>query len=88
MKPGVNYCHEKKAANSVEGLFEKNRKDPLIIKLVALRVGLCTMLDEKKVTLDSAIDIFEDEKSGDCGTQQGRADELARTCFVDGGAIK
>jgi hypothetical protein len=55
MKPSVNYCHEKKAANSVEGLFEKNRKDPLIIKLVALRVGLCTMLDERKITLDSAI---------------------------------
>lgn len=63
MKPGVNYCHEKKAANSVEGLFEKNRKDPLIIKLVALRVGLCTMLDERKITLDSAIDIFEGEKN-------------------------
>jgi hypothetical protein len=47
----------------VDGLFEKNRKDPLIIKLVALRVGLCTMLDERKITLDSAIDIFEEEKN-------------------------
>lgn len=60
---GVNYCHEQKAADSVNGLLEKNGKDKLIIKLVALRAGLCSLVDAKKIPLESAIDIFEEEKN-------------------------
>ena len=63
MKEGANYCHEKEAVESVNGLLERNPKDPLIIRLVALRRGVCQLIDEQKISLEQGIEIFDDEKN-------------------------
>lgn len=63
MKEGQNYCDDPEAVKSNHDLLAKNPNDPLIIRLVALRAGLCALVDEKKISLDQAIDIFTDEKN-------------------------
>lgn len=63
MRAGVNYCHDPEAVASNQELLKNNKDDPLIIKLVALRIGLCGLVDEKKITLEHAINIFTDEKN-------------------------
>lgn len=63
MKEGQNYCHDPEALKSINGLLADNPNDEDIIKAVALRAGLCTLVDEKKITLDQAIDIFQTEKT-------------------------
>lgn len=81
MKEGVNYCHEKEAVDSVNGLLERNPKDPLIIRLVALRRGVCQLIDEQKISLDQGIDIFNGEKSR-AVVERGR-EELTKAPKID-----
>jgi hypothetical protein len=57
----VNYCHDKLETKKWEGMLIKYQGEPDIIKLYALRVGLCKAIDDKKIKLDDAIDVFKAE---------------------------
>ena len=57
----VNYCHTKEKIEEWEGLIIQYPQDPYIIKLYSLRIGLCKAVDDKKIPLDTAIDIFNAE---------------------------
>ena len=58
----VNYCQNESVVQEWEDLLGKYPNDPDIIKLYALRTGLCEMVDGGQLTLDQAIDIFETER--------------------------
>ena len=72
MKEGANYCNDKEAVQKSMDLLARFSKDEEVIRLVGLRVGLCKLVDDKKITLDQAIDSFDHEKSR---TMQKRAVE-------------
>jgi hypothetical protein len=57
----VNYCKDPKKTAEWEKHLTDTPEDPLIIKLYALRVGLCKMVDEGKVELKEAIRIWDIE---------------------------
>ena len=44
-------------------VIAKHSAEPLLVKLYAMRVGLCQMVDDGKIDLDTAIDVFEAERS-------------------------
>jgi hypothetical protein len=58
-----NYCHDDAEIKTWDEVIAKHSSDPLLIKLYAMRVGLCKMVDEGKVDLDTAIDVFEAERN-------------------------
>jgi len=57
----TNYCHDAVKLKEWEGMLLKYPDDLGIIKLYALRGGLCDAVDKKKITLDMGIDIFNSE---------------------------
>lgn len=59
----VNYCLDEQKNADWEQQLRSHSKDPAVLKLYALRRGLCLMIKEKKITLKQAINIFELEKA-------------------------
>lgn len=59
----VNYCLDEQKNADWEQQLHAYSKDHAVLKLYALRRGLCLMIEEKKITLKQAIDIFELEKA-------------------------
>jgi len=57
-----NYCHDKTALDEWQALLSKYPDDADIIKLYALRSGLCAMVERDQLALDRAIAIFEAER--------------------------
>lgn len=57
----VNYCKDPQKSAESEKHLADTRKDPLIFKLFALRVGLCKIVDDGKVELKEAIRIWDIE---------------------------
>jgi len=57
----ANHCHKPEVAAQWEQLLANSPKDPIVVRLYALRKGLCHMIDEGLVDLDQAIDIFNPE---------------------------
>jgi hypothetical protein len=57
----TNFCLDPKAAKNNEELARKNPQDQTLIKLVAMRVGLCDLLAKQIIDLDFAIDLFNGE---------------------------
>jgi hypothetical protein len=57
----TNFCLDPKAARNNEELARKNPQDETLIKLVAMRAGLCDLLARKIIDLDFAIDLFNGE---------------------------
>ncbi len=60
-KTSINYCQDADKAKEWEGMLLKYPEDLGIIKLYALRVGLCKSVKDRKITLDMAIDVFNIE---------------------------
>jgi hypothetical protein len=56
-----NFCLDPKAAQNNEKLARENPRDETLIKLVAMRAGLCDLLEKKIIDLDFAIDLFNGE---------------------------
>ncbi len=56
-----NYCHKPDVIQEWADLLAKYPQDPDVIRLYALREGLCEMIDRGLVELDQAIDIFNAE---------------------------
>jgi hypothetical protein len=57
----TNFCLDPKAAKNNEELARENPQDETLIKLVAMRAGLCDLLEKKIIDLDFAIDLFNGE---------------------------
>jgi hypothetical protein len=62
-KEPENFCLDKQSAIDNENLARKNADDDLLVKVVALRAGLCDLIDKKIIGLDFAIDLFDNEHS-------------------------
>lgn len=61
--PTQNYCKSAEKNANWGKFLSKHKDDPMILKLFALRTGLCVMIDAGVVTLSDAIDYYEQEKS-------------------------
>jgi len=61
--PTQNYCKSEEKNAHWGRLLSKNKDDAMIVKLFALRTGLCVMIDAGAVTLNDAIDYFQEEKT-------------------------
>lgn len=57
-----NFCDDPEKAVNNENLAKKHPADERIIKLVALRTGLCDLLKKNIITNEFAIDLFETER--------------------------
>jgi len=55
------FCLDLKAAKNNEELARQHPQDETLIKLVAMRAGLCDLLAKKIIDLDFAIDLFNGE---------------------------
>jgi hypothetical protein len=62
-EPTKNYCHDQSNKQEYENLLKKFPGDTGVIRLYALRDGLCGMIDAGKLKLEIGIDIFELERS-------------------------
>jgi hypothetical protein len=60
-EPSRNFCLDPKAAQQNEALARKHPQDEVIVKLVAMRAGLCDLLAKKIIDLDFAIELFDAE---------------------------
>ena len=58
-----NHCIDSESARENEQLARKNPNDPIVVRLVALRAGLCGLVDKGIIDLELAIDLFNTEKS-------------------------
>jgi len=59
----TNFCLDKQNALDNEEIARKNPYDEDIIKVVALRTGLCDLLDKGLIELDFAITLFNETHS-------------------------
>lgn len=57
-----NFCLDQESAAENESIAKKNSTDERLVKLVALRAGLCDLLEKKIIDLNFAIDVFNSEK--------------------------
>jgi hypothetical protein len=57
-----NYCHDPASWAKYDELLKQAPHDALIVRSYALRLGLCRMVDEGKVSLEYAIEVFDTEK--------------------------
>lgn len=73
----ANYCHDSEAEAEWDQMLEEYPVDPVVIKLAALRTELCTLVDEGRMSLDQAIDLFEQECRG--GVLERRMEEERRS---------
>ena len=55
----INFCLDTQAAIDNYALAEKHPEDPRLIRLVALRTGLCDLLAKEIIELEFAIDLFD-----------------------------
>lgn len=60
-KESQNFCLDKQSAIDNEELAKENPNDQRLVKLVALRAGLCNLIGKGIVDLDFAIDLFNNE---------------------------
>jgi hypothetical protein len=58
-----NQCHDADKIKEWEGIIAKHPTNPLLVKLYGMRIGLCKAVDDGKISLDTAIDVFETERS-------------------------
>jgi hypothetical protein len=56
---GENYCHDEAVNAEWDELLADTPRDAIVIRLYALRQGLCGMIDRGQVGLDQATRIFE-----------------------------
>lgn len=61
-KEPANFCQDWQAELDNEKLVKENPNDKALIKLVALRAGLCYLVGKKIVDFDLAVDLFDAEQ--------------------------
>lgn len=57
------HCLDPEKAKNNDQLAQKHPNDPVIVRLVALRTGLCDLVEKGIVDVEFAIDLFDTEKS-------------------------
>jgi hypothetical protein len=57
-----NFCTDPVNTREFDDLLSKHSTDAGIIRLVALRIGLCAMIDTAQITLAAAIDLWAVER--------------------------
>lgn len=57
-----NFCLDPSLAANNENLVKAHPDDEQLVKLVALRAGLCQLVLKNSIPLNTAIDIFDAEK--------------------------
>lgn len=57
-----NQCHNPSIWKDMKQLVIDKPEDPVIVRLYALRKGLCDMIDAKLISLDTGIELFEIER--------------------------
>ncbi|MDD5493565.1 MAG: hypothetical protein PHG36_02675 [Dehalococcoidia bacterium] len=72
-----NFCLNHETAQQNETLARQHPTDDALIKLVALRAGLCDLLNKQIIDLDFAIDLFNAEHAH--GIQQRLKEEQTNT---------
>jgi hypothetical protein len=60
-----NFCLDPAFATNNENLAKEHPGDERLVKLVALRSGLCNLVLKNIVPLNTAIDIFDAEKENE-----------------------
>jgi len=60
-KESANFCLDPQNAISNEKLAKEHPNDELLVKIVALRAGLCDLISKEIIDLDFAIDVFNHE---------------------------
>ena len=61
-KEEVNYCLDPETAQENEKQARSKPDDKVLSKLIALRTGLCDLVDKNIITVREATDIFEVER--------------------------
>jgi len=59
----INFCLDAQTTIDNDALAKKHPEDKRLIRLVALRTGLCDLLTKKIVELEFAIDLFNEMKT-------------------------
>jgi hypothetical protein len=57
-----NICHDQPIWDRIAALLAKAPNDSLVIRSYALRLGICRLIEEKKITLEQGAEIFEVER--------------------------
>lgn len=57
-----NHCNKPEEIAKWNGIIARHSEEPMYVKLFALRVGLCRAVEDGKIDLDTAIDVFDDER--------------------------
>ena len=59
----AHFCADPAANKEWAALLAKNPEDRIVLRLYALRTGLCGMIAQNLVDVDRAITLFEQERS-------------------------
>ena len=59
----AHFCADPATNREWAELLAQNPEDRIVVRLYALRVGLCTMIDQNLIDVDQAIAWFEQERS-------------------------
>jgi hypothetical protein len=59
-----NYCHDPEANQHWGKLIEESPGDDILMRLFALRLGLCQLVESGQLDLDRATAIFEQARAG------------------------
>lgn len=57
-----NYCRDQAAWNKIDALLKQFPHDHLVIRAYATRLGICRLIDEKKISLEDGIQMFDVER--------------------------
>ncbi len=57
-----NYCHDQAAWDKIDALLKRFPHDHLVIRAYATRLGICRLIDEKKISLEDGIQMFDIER--------------------------
>ncbi|MGZ8190578.1 MAG: hypothetical protein ACXWTS_05045 [Methylococcaceae bacterium] len=57
-----NYCHDQADKKEFDDLLRKHPTDTGIIRLLAMRQGLCEMIDKQQIPLETGIELWAIER--------------------------
>ncbi|MCU0735509.1 MAG: hypothetical protein MUF20_08285 [Methylotetracoccus sp.] len=57
-----NQCHDAAAWSKFDDLLRRFPNDHLVIRAYATRLGICRLIDEKKISLETGIQVFDIER--------------------------
>lgn len=57
-----NQCHDQAAWAKIDDLLKKVPNDHMVIRTYAMRLGICRLIEEKKISLENGIRVFDIER--------------------------